>query len=128
VSLTNEAWCFRCKGHFIVLLTTQLAQHRSNHPCKYNGPDSRHDCVGSKLEWHQQIAFTVLLFAPRVFAQESVFILDPAKSTVEFTLGASLHTVHGTFKVKSGEIHFDPAKGTASGAIVVDALSGESGN
>jgi len=70
----------------------------------------------------------VLLFAPRVFAQESVFILDPASSSVEFTLGASLHTVHGTFKLKSGEIHFDPSKGSAGGAIVVDALSGESGN
>ena len=57
-----------------------------------------------------------------------MFILDSAKSTLEFTLGASLHTVHGTFKVKSGEIHFDSAKGAASGMIVVDALSGESGN
>ena len=55
-------------------------------------------------------------------------MLDPSKSTIEFTLGASLHTVHGTFKLKRGEIHFDPAKGTATGAIVVDALSGESGN
>lgn len=73
--------------------------------------------------------FIVTLFAaPYTHAQESVFTLDPSKSTVEFTLGASLHTVHGTFKLKSGEIHFDPAKGTASGSIVVDALSGESGN
>ena len=71
---------------------------------------------------------TVLVCAPHLYAQESIFILDPSKSSVEFTLGASLHTVHGTFKLKSGEIHFDPAKGTASGSIVVDALSGESGN
>ena len=75
------------------------------------------------------VVFIVTLFAaPHTHAQESVFRVDPSKSTVEFTLGASLHTVHGTFKLKSGEIHFDPAKGTASGAIVVDALSGESGN
>lgn len=74
------------------------------------------------------VFIVALLAAPCVHAQESVFTLDPSKSTVEFTLGASLHTVHGAFKVKSGEIHFDPAKGTASGAIVVDALSGESGN
>jgi hypothetical protein len=75
------------------------------------------------------VAFIVTLFAaPHTHAQGSVFTVDPSKSTVEFTLGASLHTVHGTFKLKSGEIHFDPAKGTASGAIVVDALSGESGN
>jgi len=73
--------------------------------------------------------FIVTLFAaPYTHAQESVFTVDPLKSTVEFTLGASLHTVHGTFKLKSGEIHFDPAKGSATGAIVVDALSGESGN
>jgi polyisoprenoid-binding protein YceI len=73
--------------------------------------------------------FIVTLFAaPYTHAQESVFTVDPLKSTVEFTLGASLHTVHGTFKLKSGEVHFDPARGTASGAIVVDALSGESGN
>src|SRR5580700_7171236 len=75
------------------------------------------------------VILTVALFcAPRLYAQESVFILDPSKSTVEFTLGASLHTVHGAFKLKNGNIHFDSAKGTASGAIVVDALSGESGN
>src|ERR1700752_959252 len=71
---------------------------------------------------------TALFCTPRLFAQESVFTLDPSKSSIEFTLGASLHTVHGTFKLKRGEIHFDPAKGTATGAIVVDALSGESGN
>lgn len=69
-----------------------------------------------------------LFCSPYLYAQESVFTLDPSKSTIEFTLGASLHTVHGTFKLKRGEIHFDPAKGTASGAIVVDALSGETSN
>ena len=74
------------------------------------------------------IFIVMLCSAPYTCAQESVFTLDPSKSTVEFTLGASLHTVHGTFKLKSGEIHFDSAKGTASGAIVIDALSGESGN
>jgi polyisoprenoid-binding protein YceI len=75
------------------------------------------------------IAIAAALFcAPGLFAQESVFTLDPSKSSIEFTLGASLHTVHGTFKLKRGEIHFDLAKGTASGSIVVDALSGESGN
>ena len=41
-------------------------------------------------------------------AREVVVTLDPAKSTVQFTLGDVLHTVHGTFKIKSGEVRYDP--------------------
>jgi len=61
-------------------------------------------------------------------AQEAVLQLDPAKTTVEFTLGDVLHTVHGTFKLKSGSIHFDLTSGKAGGEVIVDATSGESGN
>jgi polyisoprenoid-binding protein YceI len=39
-----------------------------------------------------------------------------------------MHAVHGTFKLKHGEIHIDPATGRASGSIVVDATSGNSDN
>ena len=61
-------------------------------------------------------------------AQQTTFTLDPQKTTVSFILEASFHTVHGTFRVKSGAIKFDPASGAASGMIVVDATSGETGN
>jgi polyisoprenoid-binding protein YceI len=54
--------------------------------------------------------------------------LDPAHSEVHFTLGGNLHATHGTFTLQSGEIAFDPANGSASGAIAVDALSGQSGD
>lgn len=66
--------------------------------------------------------------APAARAQQSVFNLDPAQTKIGFTLGATLHTVHGTFRLKSGQIRFDPATGAASGAVIVDATSGESGN
>jgi polyisoprenoid-binding protein YceI len=54
--------------------------------------------------------------------------LDPAKSAVHWTLDSTLHTVHGTFALKRGEVHVDPTTGDASGEFVADAASGKSGN
>ena len=54
--------------------------------------------------------------------------INPAKSTVLFSLGAVLHTVHGTFRVKGGSVRFDTASGQASGQISVDVKSGETGD
>jgi polyisoprenoid-binding protein YceI len=53
---------------------------------------------------------------------------DPATTKVEFTLADVLHTVHGTFHLKSGNMYFDPATGVAGGLLVVDTSSGDSGN
>jgi polyisoprenoid-binding protein YceI len=61
-------------------------------------------------------------------AEQIVLSVDPARSTVHWSLESSLHTVHGTFHVKRGTVSVDPATGKASGEIVVDATSGESGN
>jgi YceI-like domain len=61
-------------------------------------------------------------------AEQIVLSVDPAKSTVHWSVESSLHTVHGTFHVKRGTLSVDPATGKASGEIVVDATSGESGN
>jgi polyisoprenoid-binding protein YceI len=54
--------------------------------------------------------------------------LDPATTAIHWTLNATAHTVHGTFKLKSGSFRIDPVTGEASGQIVVDATSGESGD
>ena len=56
------------------------------------------------------------------------FTLDPSGSRLRWTLGSTLHTVHGTFALKRGEVSFDPSSGSATGEIVADAASGASGN
>jgi len=60
--------------------------------------------------------------------RETTIVLDPEKTTVSFILEATLHTVHGTFRLKRGVVRFDSATGAAGGTIVVDATSGETGN
>ncbi|MGD0618005.1 MAG: YceI family protein [Bryobacteraceae bacterium] len=61
-------------------------------------------------------------------AQQMVLELDPGQTRVEFTLGDVLHTVHGTFKMKRGEMRIDPATGKATGELIIDATSGDSGS
>ena len=61
-------------------------------------------------------------------AQELLFRLDPQHTTINFTLGDVLHTVHGTFRLKEGALHFVNGSDKLTGEIVVDAKSGESGN
>jgi polyisoprenoid-binding protein YceI len=59
---------------------------------------------------------------------EVTLYLDPRQSKLHWTLGSTLHTVHGTFLLKRGAVKFDPASGRANGEFVADAASGESGN
>lgn len=70
----------------------------------------------------------VLLALPTTHAADTTVTFEPSKAQVHWTLGTVLHTVHGTFQLKDGNIHFDPATGKASGHLVVSALSGESAN
>src|SRR6202047_2620199 len=84
-------------------------------------------------------AFALALFLPVAAApswlqatqtavSEIVLTLDPTQSRVHWTVDSTLHTVHGTFALKSGTVHFDPETGKAGGEIVVAATSGESGS
>ena len=66
--------------------------------------------------------------APQTVESQLVLSLDPAQSNVHWTLGSSLHTVHGTFAFKRGNLQIDPVNGKATGEIIADATTGNSGN
>ncbi len=70
----------------------------------------------------------LLLLPLPLFAQEMSFELDPAQSKIEFTLGATMHTVHGSFRLKAGVVRFDAATGAATGELIADARSALTGN
>ena len=72
--------------------------------------------------------YGALTLAPPACAQAYVVNLDPAQTKITFALDTTLHDVHGSFQLKSGQIHFDKATGKASGAIIVDAQSGDTDN
>ncbi len=74
------------------------------------------------------VSAALLTAGETIPAQQRSFTIDPAQTKVEFTLGSLLHTVHGDFHLKRGDLHFDPRTGKASGELVVDATTGESGS
>jgi polyisoprenoid-binding protein YceI len=54
--------------------------------------------------------------------------LVPEETSIEFTLKATLHTVHGTAALESATFVFDTETGAASGEAVVAAASANTGN
>lgn len=61
-------------------------------------------------------------------SQELRLQFDPSKATIAFTLGDILHTVHGSFQLRSGDVEYKVASKSVIGSLVVDATSGQSGN
>lgn len=54
--------------------------------------------------------------------------LDPGQTKISISVNDVHGGVHGSFKLKSGSVVFDPKTGDATGAIIVDARSGDTGN
>ncbi|HEX4003381.1 MAG TPA: YceI family protein [Candidatus Acidoferrales bacterium] len=89
--------------------------------------------AGAGISWRHlsracALLVSILILSHAARAQDVVVNFDPASTQVAFTLAATLHTVHGAFRLKSGQIHFDPATGKAGGAIILDATSGNTDN
>lgn len=91
--------------------------------------ETPHAFRSADVSWQILVAIIFLALPPiKAAAQDSTFHLDPQRTTINFTLGDVLHTVHGTFHLKEGTLRLAAASGKLTGEVVVDARSGESGN
>jgi len=61
-------------------------------------------------------------------AQQETLTVNPSSSSVAFGLTGTGHEVHGTFRITSGTVEFDPGAPKMTGSIVVSAASGDSGD
>ena len=68
------------------------------------------------------------VLAPASLAQHQTFVVNPDASEVKITLKTTHELVYGTFHVQSGSIEFDRSAPKMSGAVVVLAGSGKTGN
>src|SRR5580693_1835319 len=69
-----------------------------------------------------------LFLVTAALAQHQNFTVAPEASQVAFALAGSGHHVNGTFHVQSGSIDFDSSAHVISGAVIVAAGSGDSGD
>jgi polyisoprenoid-binding protein YceI len=75
-----------------------------------------------------RFAFAAFAIAFPALAAQYNLELKPEAVKIQFTLTDPLHTVRGTFNLKQGTIGFDTESGKASGQVVVDVTSGQSGS
>jgi polyisoprenoid-binding protein YceI len=76
----------------------------------------------------KNMLLALAVLALPAFGADYSLDLKPENTKVQWTLGDVLHTVHGTFRLKQGKIDFDTETGKASGQVVVDVASGNSGS
>ncbi len=74
------------------------------------------------------LAGTFVFAAMPALAADYSLELKKENTKVQFTLTDPLHTVHGSFGLRSGNISFNTDTGKASGQVVVDVASGNSGS
>lgn len=84
----------------------------------------------NKPAWLRIASVAVLCLSTVSQAQSGKLRLQfsPADTTIKFTLGDILHTVHGSFQLKRGAVEYDYVGDAVRGDLVADATTGQSGN
>ena len=74
------------------------------------------------------VALGLIVASAPASAAEWRIEVDPLRTNVSFTLKATMHSVHGTAAAASGGFSLDSDTGAATGEIVIDATSADTGN
>jgi polyisoprenoid-binding protein YceI len=105
---------------------------RTNAICEFQGNVRRAACYYTATHLLLHFAFSFLFLSIAFAADKSSHtrkvVFQPETTAIRWTLSGPIHTVHGTFKLKSGAVDVNFGDGSADGLIEVDATSGESGN
>jgi polyisoprenoid-binding protein YceI len=71
---------------------------------------------------------TALCLPLPLSAEPLTFELDPAATKIGLSFNATMHSVDGLLRARSGTLRLDPEAGTAQGRIILDAASAATGN
>ena len=75
------------------------------------------------------LAMVALALCPLSTAADPlVLTLSPDKTSLTFRVAATGHVIEGRLALDSGEIHFDPETGAASGQVTIDLRQAKTGN
>jgi polyisoprenoid-binding protein YceI len=94
--------------------------------------DGRSTCSSANPARHLFLVVAGLLLCSsttaRAQSQDLTLQFAPSGTAIDFTLGDILHTIHGSFKLKRGDVEYNLGTAAVSGALVVDTTSAQSGN
>ena len=74
------------------------------------------------------LALALALYPIDAAAESFVLTFSPDKTSLTFTVAATGHVIEGFLVLDSGEIHFDPETGVASGQVLIDLRRAVTGN
>lgn len=102
---------------------------RRHHRSRRAGPAGARACSMFALHLFTLFFAGIALAQSAPPARQITFDPDPGASEIKFDVGATLHTVHGTFAIKEGSLlRLDVASGAIDGRVLVDVRTGRTGN
>lgn len=99
----------------------------TTHPDRHRGQTARRR-TGVRPAAALAFCATFAAWVTSAAAEPATLTFDPERTTIRFEVDSTLHLVQGTVRLVRGALRFDTAGGPATGEVVVDATSADTGN